>query len=377
MPGLRQLAVILLADRLGHNLCKVVSSIIALGYPAPMIVNWGSAPANGDGGIGASQLAKIAGTLNYLDWATDSRAPERLTLDDGDLVLILDAYDIWMQLPPSVLLRRYYMSNERANERLGRERQSNAGELLEQTVVVSAQKGRVAPRDSISNLHCDDIPGSTLPSGVYGPLTDFRFAGWKYMQPRCLNSGSFMGPVGDMKKYFRQVIDKIDQHLAHLGPDQELNGDQGIFAEVFGEQELWRQSAPTEHLPTPKATEDTAIADERELMEYHVGLDYAQELFYPTCYSERDGYFARTNEVAEMKRISSDLGVSALRIQKLPADIRQAENPLEKLTEGPTMYPSWGDLSLYMDFWITTVPVAIHHNTWRGGLKSRCIDWWD
>ena len=104
MPGLRQLAVILLADRPGHNLCKVVSSIIALGYPAPMIVNWGSAPANGDGGVGASQLAKIAGTLNYLDWATDGRAPERLTLDDGDLVLILDAYDVWMQLPPSVLL---------------------------------------------------------------------------------------------------------------------------------------------------------------------------------------------------------------------------------------------------------------------------------
>lgn len=100
-PGLRRLAIVLPADHSSHELCKVISSIIALGYPAPVIVNWNATPTVEDGNIGASQLQKITSTLNFLDWATGGRASSEFALDDGDLVMMLDAYDVWMQLPPS------------------------------------------------------------------------------------------------------------------------------------------------------------------------------------------------------------------------------------------------------------------------------------
>lgn len=38
---------------------------------------------------------------------------------------------------------------------------------------------------------------------------------------------------------------------------------------------------------------------------------------------------------------------------------------------------SWGGIALYADFWTTSVPVAIHNNAWKNGLKGRQQTWWD
>ncbi|KAJ4189455.1 hypothetical protein NW767_011647 [Fusarium falciforme] len=363
--GERKLAIILPVDDSSHDLCKVVSRIIALGYPPPILVNWKRDFHTDTDGIGPSQLAKITGTLSYLEWAMSQDAPERL--GDSDLVLMLDGHDIWMQLPPSVLLYRYFKTNQQANKRLIDRYGFNKGLL--QTIIISAQKGCVAPRDTISNLYCQDLPESPLPPNVFGFFTDYKIGRWKYTRPKFVNSGSFIGPIGDMRRYFQRVKDKMDRDLDEISSSKDLGGDQGIFAEVFGEQELWRQ-----HISGTKA----AVIPSPSELEYHLGLDYTQELFYPTCYSEEDGYFVPIDNPSAIERESSKAGVSPPRIWGIPTDIyREADNPLAKLSDASKKDLTWGEVPLYIDFWTTAIPVAIHHNAWRNGLKNRRITWWD
>lgn len=292
---------------------------------------------------------------------------------------MLDAHDVWLQLPPSVLLHRYFAANERANKRIEREYGFFDKNVMQQTIIVSAQKGCVAPRDSISNLHCNDVPESTLPNDVYGLLTDFWKLKWRFMRPRYVNSGSFMGPAGDMRRYFRRVKDRMDQDfrtLSHVGKG-ELAGDQGIFAEVFGEQELWRKQVGKRHDENHEVRKYPASVQQRDKFEYHVGLDYAQDLFYPTCYAEKDGYFVPLSDSQGIGEESRRLGLWLQRVYGLPSDIEQAEQPLEALADGNDAERTWGEMPLYTDLWTTAVPVALHHNAWRDGLKSRRVTWWD
>ncbi|KAM5347835.1 hypothetical protein ACJ41O_007659 [Fusarium nematophilum] len=377
-PGERRLVIVLPVDDSSPDLCKVVSSMVALGYPSPVLVNWKKDFHTDADGIGPSQLGKITGTLNYLQWATSDDATGDDRLAEDDLVLMLDAHDVWLQLPPSVLLHRYYKTNERANERLADEYSFFDRDVMQQTVVISAQKGCVAPRDKISDLHCKDIPESTLPTNVFGFLTDYKVGRWKYVRPRFVNSGSFMGPAGDMRRYFQRVKDRMDQDLLEIWSSEDLAGDQGIFAEVFGEQELWRRQVQEHDFADDNAGKQAAVSA-RDEFEYHLGLDYTQELFYPTCYSEKGGYFVPLDDVNAVEKESGELGVSPPRVRGVPGDIQEAEAPLARLMDDETEMDdrTWGQVPLYVDFWTTSIPVAIHHNAWRDGLKSRRSTWWD
>ncbi|KAI5468016.1 hypothetical protein BGZ63DRAFT_450055 [Mariannaea sp. PMI_226] len=364
------------ADNSSPDLCKVIASAVALGYPAPVIVNWKTDFNTDEEGIGPSQLGKITGTLEYLKWATSHDSPEDERLGEDDLVMMLDAHDVWLQLPPSVLLNRYFKSNQRANRRLAEEYGFFDGELMKQSIIISAQKGCVAPRDSVSSLHCRDIPESTLPSDVYGFFTDWPGLKWKYTRPRYVNSGSFMGPVGDMRRYFHRVKETMDRDLKELGPKGELGGDQGIFAQVFGEQELWRQRIREEHWRNYQTSKEKEIRSQVQF-EYHVGLDYDQDLFYPTCYAEKDGYFVALDNYHAVEDESRKLGLQTSRIHGVPEDISESDQPFAKLTGETGLNRSWGDVALYTDLWTTSIPVALHHNAWRDGLKSRRVTWWD
>ncbi|KAF4963622.1 hypothetical protein FSARC_8407 [Fusarium sarcochroum] len=374
--GERKFVIVLPVDDSSPDLCKVISSAVALGYPAPVIVNWQKDFHTDADGIGPSQLGKISGTLNYLEWATGDEVSEDEKLGEDDLVLMLDAHDIWLQLPPSVLLHRYYSSNEQANRRIAQEYGFFDKDLMQQTIIAAAQKGCIAPRDKISNLYCNDVPDSTLPDNVFGFFTDYSLGRYKYVRPKYVNSGSFMGPAGDMRRYFQRVKDRMDQDLLEVKSQDDLAGDQGVFAEVFGEQELWRQHIKEEDFAGDNPGKEAALSARNEF-EYHVGLDYSQELFYPTCYSDFGGYFVSLDDPTTITKESSKAGVAPPRVGGVPKDISLADGPFAQLEDGSEESSSWGDVSLYVDFWTTAVPVAIHHNAWRDGLKSRRTTWWD
>ena len=365
--GDRKLVIILPVDTPSSDLCKVIASAVALGYPAPILVNWKKDFHTDEQGVGPSHLGKVTGTLDFLEWA------EGVELHEDDLVVMLDAHDVWLQLPPEVLLERYFKSVQQANRRLFHDGFKKSDGVRVETIV-SAQKGCFAPRDPISNLHCDQLPESILSPNIYGLFTDSTLFGWNHLRPRYVNSGSFMGPVGNMKRYFRRVKDTMDKHLRVLDEGEQLAGDQGVFSEVFGEQEVWRQRFLVEK--RLESGEDKALAS-HDTFEYHVGLDYTQELFYPTCYSERDGYFVALGQSQLVEERSGEAGVTPPRVHGVPKDIEDARSPLAALGDIAAEVRSWGALPLYTDFWTTAVPVAVHHNAWKNGLKSRRTTWWD
>ncbi|KAG9254759.1 uncharacterized protein F5Z01DRAFT_736471 [Emericellopsis atlantica] len=375
--GDRKLAIILPIDRPSPDLCKLIMSAVALGYPSPVIVNWQRDFHTDTEGVGASQLAKITGTLDYLNWATSKDTPSVDQLDDDDIIIMLDALDVWFQLPPDVLLNRYFTALQEADQRLQNEHNMTAEDSIHHTIMIAAQKGCFSPRDSVSNFHCKDVPTSILPGDTYGVWTDTKLRSWRYMRPRYVNSGSIMGPVGDMKRFFGRVQRRMGGYLDGLQDGQELAGDQGVFEEVFGEQSVWRRRLAQDRLKNDGATENTKTRELQQEYEYHVGLDYRQELFYPTCYSEEDGFFVELGHPEAVDLESHRAGISPPRVDGLPADVAVANPPLHTLELAASDQPSWRQLKLYTDFWTTAVPAVIHHNAWKDGLKGRRTTWWD
>ncbi|KAH7018944.1 hypothetical protein EDB80DRAFT_745995 [Ilyonectria destructans] len=346
----RRFVIIILASKPSPDLCKLISSAISLGYPSPIL---------------------ISSTLEYLDQVILPDANKGDRLHNNDLVLVVDAYDVRFQLPLSILLYRYHESNRNANARLARQWGASSDSIpMKQTIVVSAQKRCYPTAKASSNLHCDILPASDLSPDIYSAKTDSNAKDYHYVRPRFLNSGSFMGSVGDMKKYFRRVKDGLEKGFA---ADLSFPGDQGIFGEIFGEQEVWRQWRRGLVLSN---SEGTALI-QRDF-EYHVGLDYSQNPFLPTVYEEDDGRFVSLNNKSDTERHYSTLDISSVRLLGVSKDLATAKNPLADLPAGNSSNGvDWGEMPLYADFFTTAVPVGLHHNAWRNGLKGRRIWWWD
>ena len=347
-----------------------------MGYPTPVIVNLGKKFDVSVGGKWSAFLGKITGTLDYMERATHPKALEDIKLHNDDLVLIVDAYDVWFQLPPDVLLRRYHESLRRANERLQKEWSGEEDMPMKQTIMVSSQKRCYpTPKEGIE-MHCDALPQSDLRPDIYGPKTDTGGHYYHNVRPRFLNSGSFLGPIGDMKRYFRRVKERMDRQVAE---DRPFEGDQGVFGELFGEQEVWR-TWRREHRAVIRSNSSGSAGEalSQKEFELHIGLDYAQTMFLPTVYEENDGDFVPLNNKSMVDSKSSKQGVSPSRLFGVPKDLIKTRNPLVDAL--PKSFPEttgWEEMPLYADFFTTAVPVILHHNAWKHGVKSRRTEWWD
>jgi hypothetical protein len=353
-------------------------SAVAMGYPMPIVINWGITPEEafpGRENVGSHQL-KISGLLTFLDEMTHESTPEEDRLTDDDIIVMVDAFDIWFQTPPDVLIRRYHESNRRMNERLLKQWKGKPEDIpFKQSIVISATK-RCWPDDGPSGLYCDDLPDSDLPEDIYGPLTD-KDSGdfWATLhntRPKYINTGNVMGPVGDLRRYVRRVNEKLERTVA-LNDKFKFKSDQAFFGNILGEQEIYRKWVLSQ--------DEKAIADNLPFMlsrdlEYHVGLDYSQNLCLPTTNEEDDGEFVALGDKAHIKQKSEELGVTPVRLTGVPEDIAVSPNPLAILDSLSTT-PGWDTLPLYADYFTISVPAMLHHNTNRGEGKARIVSWWD
>ena len=64
------------------------------------------------------ELLKILGVVRYLEGMLSKKTHPDDRFEENDIVSIADAFDLWFQLPPEVLLSRYHNINRRANKRL-------------------------------------------------------------------------------------------------------------------------------------------------------------------------------------------------------------------------------------------------------------------
>ncbi|POR35892.1 Uncharacterized protein TPAR_03911, partial [Tolypocladium paradoxum] len=166
--GSRRLRIFMPADAPHLNLCKAVMSAVALGYPAPMLLNWGGEFNRPEWHLGGSHIAKMESLLAVIEHLLAQAGRD----DDGDddvvsvhdLAVMVDAYDTWFQLPPGVLIERFHRLNREADERV--RRQWHAGFPVpapRQAIVVSSAKDCHPGRDSGSDAHYAHWPASPMP----------------------------------------------------------------------------------------------------------------------------------------------------------------------------------------------------------------------
>ena len=345
------------------ELCKFLFTAAALGYPSPIIINWGLDYREVSKSDEGKALIKIPGILRYLEAVLHPKAHPDERLQDDDLVLFADGYDTWFQLPPELLLKRYHDINAKANAQLRRQWSGKGSVPMEQTIIAASQKRCWPPSQKWYNLRCNLLPESPLRKDLYGPDTDNNPDPESYQldRPRYLNGGSYLGPAGDMQRMFRRIQSKLE---FKLNQGWKLYSEQGLAAEVLGEQEVWRQSQRANKQVNQEMQELG-----QETFEYHLGLDYFGEISVATIFHDNDGEIVALNNHSAIDRYSAERGLVPARLRTLPADIESSQNPLANVSKASR----WADMPLYADLFIETIPVTVHHN----GIKERRTDWWN
>ena len=395
------------------DLCKTLLSAFVLGYPAPTLVNWGQAFGESEDDWAHGHTAKIKGVYDFLS--------DRRRVRDDDLVLIIDGYDVWFQLPPQILIERYHALTERGDERLrsryGMEKDSegNKHDLQKyyQRVIFGADK--LCWPNPKEDPACVAVPFSTLlPKDAYGPQTDRDPEGF-LNRPRFLNSGNVMGPVADVRAIYQYALQKVERE------NRGSLGDQLVFAEIFGEQEFQRetkfiasQSAPKQWLQwlseeigyseSPLSTNITVnnmtvVPGQR--YEYSIGLDYESQLFQTMTHSIGDIAFITFNSSAYRTSIQAVNQALHGRPLYLPTDLQKADPPctysspgnledesdphrktlllpyssnLDTIPADPAdpRQPTWRSIPLATNIHAASIPVLLHVN----GDKSILQTWW-
>jgi len=168
------------------HFCKTLFSAIVHGYE-PTVVNW-----DRQGNWKDMQRGKVYGVHEYLTNITDPN-------EDTDVVFMMDAIDIWLQLSPRTLIQRF--------------------EELNTSGVVAGADKICYPNDPESTV-CKGAPPSTLPKGVYRPN----------QEPRWANSGTVIGSVEAMRTLYTDLVKGLDSPEWQNSP---MTCDQGIFNEFL------------------------------------------------------------------------------------------------------------------------------------------------
>lgn len=390
------------ASKSNPNLCKTLLSTFLLDYPPPTLINYGKT-FEGDGWDKGTHTGKIKGVYDYL---RDSKQ-----LKDHDVVLVIDGYDVWFQLPPEVMIWRYHSIVRGANERLRRQhgminhKKPWEGDKVErvqkytQRIIYGADK--LCWPNPAEDPACAALPPSTLPKDVYGPQTDRDPEGF-LNRPRYLNSGTVIGPVADVRAVYERALQKVEED------DRGTIGDQFVFAEIFGEQEVQRQATrrTSQHpgsrwldwLSNALGTSDTFNGTLMNNMtvvrgqryEFGLGLDYESQLFQTMTHSASDVEFLSYNDTALLdSHVYEAHPQASTHLLRLPADIRHASPPGGKSTPGTDKpdggltgtnsdlltLPSdstWHTLPLATNIHVPSIPTLLHYN----GDKSLLETWW-
>lgn len=394
------------ATESNSNLCKTLLSSFVLAYPPPTLINYGK-KFDGDNWDKGSHAGKIRGVYDYLN--------DKEKVVDEDMVLVIDGYDIWFQLPPIIMIKRYHQLINEANDRLrrrfgtkprrpeGNGATTEVAPLYPQSVVFGADK--LCWPNPHNDPACTAVPYSTLPKDVYGPLTDTNPDGF-LNRPRFLNSGTVMGPAKDVRAIYKVAVEKVERE------NRGNIGDQFVFAEIFGEQEyqreLQRQSTQGtggkfyEWLSNALGSSGSPMAANQTIKnmtvvpgrryEFGIGLDYESKIFQTMTHSANDIEFITYNDSSVFPAIIEKHPNLKVNPFALPVDIQMAHGPFwysspgnhsldpkdgilfphsDKLDDLPDRI-DWYDAPLATNLYSASVPSLIHIN----GDKSLLKDWW-
>ncbi|KAL9638360.1 MAG: hypothetical protein Q9164_001610 [Protoblastenia rupestris] len=370
------LHILLPAHESDSNVCKAVLGATVLGFPTPVLTNWGDKVPKKSGGI-LPHTNKLYGVVSYLNSLNST--------SDEDLVVVVDAMDSWFQLSPQILIDRYFAINSRAQELIDNEFGNGAhSEGFNQSIVFSTQKEcwPGSPR----NLTCYTAPESLLPDNIYGPETDTNAgddAGNPFLKfrARYLNSGLAMGPVGRLRQVYERAIEYAKDRPAY-------DSDQLIISKIFAHQQYMRAKRRlAEGKPYPASWKEIERKEEFTPVpgkdyEFGIGLDYEAALDIPTVHAEHDSAFIVFDKNSTIRDALKKHKIrTPTRPLRLQPDIANSPPPFSNFSSFVPNFQvyeeSWSQVSLYTNLWTSITPVIIHHNAWRNGLKKQRKKLWD
>lgn len=347
------------ATSINTDVCRLILSSHLLQYPPPVLVNWNRTY---DGwGMQGSHLAKPKGIFEYLE-ALPAAA-------SNDLVIVVDGLDTWFQLKPDTLITRYHEMTRRANDRIVQQLGPYLVEKNDiQSKVFFSTQNHCWPLEADSP-GCQAIPESTLPPAIYGAVTDqvldVPFEN-RFVRNRWLNSGALVGTAEGVRDVCGRAVEYSTQPAHDYG-----GSDQGVFADMFGEQELWRSTISSNGKPVTH----TYNFDENVRYDLGISLDYEEALFLATIQHPDRDYWIHYNDHQEVYQISTAHNMSHPFAQHLPADIATALPPFSgtSLSSG-----NWGDRPLFTDVLTGVTPVGMHLNEWaKPGKTWHLMNDWD
>lgn len=388
------------ASESNANLCKTILSAFILNYPAPTFINYGK-DFTGDSWDKGTHTGKIRGLYDFLVNAKH--------IADQDLVLIVDGYDVWFQLPPEVLIERYNSMIRRANERLRKQygtltSKAPTGDgrkervsMYSQRVIYAADK--LCWPNAAEDPACAAVPFSTLPKTTYGADTDKDPHGFRN-RPRYLNSGAAIGTASDLKAILERATIKVERD------GRGDAGDQFVLSEIFGEQEYVREALRREHqsvgdrwlswlsktLSTSGGSKNvttnnpTLVPGQR--YEFGLALDYESQLFQTMTHSHGDIDFLYYNDTETLAHVQEQHHIPSPHSLSLPSDIQRSTLPVpaqspaqpeETGSESTSYYLdrisaniSWSTIPLATNPHVPSVPAILHFN----GDKTYLSSWW-
>ncbi|KAL2855298.1 hypothetical protein BJY01DRAFT_10133 [Aspergillus pseudoustus] len=388
--------LVLPATRSTPDLCRTLTSAMILNYPPPTLVRYGRELPQGSAGHDY-MVDRITGIYNFLAYTS--------TLQDHDIVLIVDGFDIFFQLPPEVLIKRYQdllrETNAKLREKYGmvtveRPFRKDGVETLQkysQRVIFSASKECF--HDLAEDAGCVSVPRSTLPPDAYGWKTDTQEL---LTRPRWLKPGAVIGQVADLKLIYAQVLRFVEEHRA-------VDGDYLALTQMYGRQEYVRE---LERLRTASGFRETlnrwvGISEATNITkvnprlqsgrryEYGIGVDFESRLFFNAVNAKQDVEWLKYNNVTKTSSAQMEHRVPRESRLLLPDDVseRKLGNPFKQPKFGKDEYinPPWNDtldrlptnrtwnnIPLLTNVHSAEVPVLAHMNMKEKGTIRD--SWW-
>ncbi|CBF83277.1 predicted protein [Aspergillus nidulans FGSC A4] len=388
--------LVLPATRSNPGLCRTLTSAMILNYPPPTLVRYGRELPAGSAGHDY-MVDRITGIYNFLAYTP--------RLQDHDIVLVVDGFDIFFQLPPEVLVRRYQEllreMNAKLRERYGmvtvdrpfRKDGVETHQKYSQRVIFSASKECF--HNLTDDAGCASVPESTLPPDSYGWKTDTQE---QLTRPRWLKPGAVIGQVADLKLIYAQVLRFVEEHRA-------VDGDYLALTQMYGRQEYVRElerrrtsnsfkELLNRWIGISEATNITIVPPHLQpgqRYEYGIGVDFESRLFFNTVNAKEDVEWLRYNNVSKTSTVQAEHRVPRESRLLLPDDVSDHKlgNPFKqpKYSKNEYVNPPWNDtldalpanrtwsnIPLLTNIHSAEVPALIHMNAKDKGTVRDT--WW-
>ncbi|PLB38440.1 glycosyltransferase domain-containing protein [Aspergillus candidus] len=385
------------ARRKSSMLCRTLVSAMIMNYPPPTLVGYGKNPPEA-ATEWSLMVERIQDMNNFLQHAPHVK--------DDDFVLIADGDDVYFQLPPEIMIRRFQDLLKENNAKLRRkygfvavEDPANGGaEIIEQKYSQRVLFG--ASKDCFPNMTldagCASVPDSTLPPDAYGWDTD---TDRNLIRPRFIKPGAAIGMVADLKLIYAEILRFVDRQ-------RWSRGDYLALTQMFGRQEYVRElerrrtSSPFtewmyDMIGISDATNMTKVhhpfLEPGQRYEFGIGIDYESRIFFNELMSKGDVEWLKYNDVERTSAVQMEHGVPREHRLLLPYDLSPENlgNPFihpkygrNEILNPPLSFNldalpnpnnrSWSNLPLMTNIHSTSVPAMIHLD----GDHSIRDHWW-